>query len=177
MRNRLAGIGLLMLACGCVSSAPEVETSLAEKSTRPTPSVDACLERLLQSPVIETDEATPESISRNRGIPVPSPESLAADGRRYELLLDHESGRVWIRVRGGIGDHLHSLNGPWPLADANVRALLKAMEQEPSGSQGRSLAASYVERSEILRGEFPLRRREFSRLFFAVSASDVTLAA
>lgn len=96
MRNRLAGIGLLMLACGCVSSAPEVETSLAEKSTRPTPSVDACLERLLQSPVIETDEATPESISRNRGIPVPSPESLmspAESGSESE----EESATISIR--------------------------------------------------------------------------------
>lgn len=135
MRNSLARIGFLVLACGCVSSPPDVESSLAERSTRPKSSVDTCLDRLLQSPVIETEEAASGSVPQDNGIPIPSPESIAADGRRYELLLDHESGRAWIRIRGGIGDHLHSLNGPWPIADSNVRALLKAVEQNHTDEQ------------------------------------------
>ena len=130
MRNSFATIGFLIVACGCVSSAPEVETSLVEKETRPKPSVDTCLARLLRSPVIETDEPTSDSVALSNGIPIPSPESLAADGRRYELLLDHESDRAWIRTRGGIGDHLSSLNGPWPLDDPNVQALRQLITPE-----------------------------------------------
>lgn len=133
VRIRPVRIGLLVLVCGCVSSAPDVETPLVEKEARPKPSVGTCLDRLLQVPVIETDEATPDSVALSNGIPIPSSQSLAADGRRHELLLDHASGRAWIRTRGGIGDHLQSLDGPWSLADPHVRALLNAMDR--SGSQ------------------------------------------
>ncbi len=130
VRNYLAKIGFLILACGCVSSAPGVETPLVEKEAQPKPSVDICLERLLQAPVIETDEAVSDSVALSNGIPIPSSESLAPDGRRYELLLDHESGRAWIRTRGGIGGHLSSLNGPWPIADPNVQALRQSITPE-----------------------------------------------
>jgi hypothetical protein len=136
VRISFGRVAVLILACGCVSSALDAETPLVEKEARPKPSVSACLDRLLQMPVIETDEEMPDSVAISNGIPIPSSESLASDGRRYELLLDHASGLAWIRIRGGIGDHLHSLNGPWPIADPHVRALLKAMEQDRSDSQG-----------------------------------------
>ena len=80
--------------------------------------------------MIEKAEPPSENVSLNNGITIPTSESQAADGRRYELLLDHTSGRAWIRIRGGIGDHLNSLNGPWPLADPNVQALLRSLTHE-----------------------------------------------
>ena len=135
MKNSFARIGLLVLVSGCVSNAPDVETPLVEKESRPQTSVTTCLNRLLQAPVLESDGATPDSVALSNGIPIPTSESLASDGRRYDLLLDHASGRAWIRTRGGIGDHLQSLNGPWALADPHVRALLKSLELDRSGSQ------------------------------------------
>ena len=127
--SRLVLISLLVVSIGCAKSRPKESVSslaiapptakIAPPTSKSVSHIGDSLDRLLNVPVSET--STPISLLNSlEQLEIPTAESVASDGRRHALLLDHRTGLVWVSTSGGIGGHLNKIAGPWTMDNPNV---------------------------------------------------------
>ncbi|TWU11536.1 hypothetical protein CA54_03430 [Symmachiella macrocystis] len=129
--------GLLLCLAGCASGDQE-QTSLTaqfEETVSKSLPMLACLHRLLDTPVA-ADAGIPQTPPDSLEIlAIPTPEDLAQDGCRYTLHIDRAAQRAWVKTDGGIADHLHETTGPWPLMNADVKALMAELAKAEKKSR------------------------------------------
>ena len=127
---RLALFGALCVI-GCAKPRPEPVSLSSGAATSPNPSpVVATMQQLMAVPT-EPSLAIPSVVTDAiQSYHIPTPEDLAADGRRYSLHLDPSSDLAWITVSGGIADHIRETFGPWPASNDEVQLLVGHLSGE-----------------------------------------------
>ncbi len=125
---------LISVVCLAGCTKPQTKTASlspeAEAASEHLRATTASLKRLMSTAASTIEVSQAEVADAAQTHRIRTLEDFAFDGRRYSLMIDRGEEQVWILVGGGIGDHFHEKQGPWPMTDPDVQQLLELMGAE-----------------------------------------------